>query len=351
MGKSKSNSSSTSKNTIINKNMTDTLNKTVMNSAVETLVKNASTCSSSVNQNNTCSMANADIGGNFNFSGNQSNKAKVNFSCIQADKTSANMATSMMQSIMAEMKTLNGTKAAAQLNSSAASSNKSGFGSTGGSSSSSSNTASDTEITNITQNKVRNVYQQNLSNNFTSETVSECIGKTTQSNNQNLSGIKVGGNANVKCNQSNTLEQVQECKQMSEAISATTQKTLQELGIKTDTASETTTSTVASSEATSENVSTGPIQDAGAAIAGVVGAVGNLFGMGILATMMPFICCVVIAILIFMFLPNIFSMFSGSSSSVAELSSVIPQNINFPVPENISSNISKENIMSNSPEN
>jgi hypothetical protein len=300
MGKSKSKSSSNTSTNIKNINMNDTLNKTVMNSAVETLVKNASSCSSSVNQNNTCSMANAEIGGDFNFSGNQSNAAKVDFSCVQASTVSADMATSMMQSMVAEMDTLNGSNAAAQLNNAAGSSNSSGFGSTGGSSSSSAKTANNTKITNTTKNKVKNIYEQNLNNNFTSETVQECIGKTTQSNTQDLSGIKVGGNANVECNQSNSLEQVQECKQMTEAVASTTQETLQELGIETSSASETKTAVESSNSATSENVSTGPIQDAGAAVSSIIGSVGGLFGLGMLGTLLPFICCAIIAVIIFM---------------------------------------------------
>ena len=301
MGKSQSKSSQSTSTDITNKNLTDTLNKTVMNSSVETLVKNASSCSSAVNQNNTCSMKDASIGGDFNFSGNQSNAAKVDFSCVQASTASAEMGTSMMQSMMAEMSTLNGTKAGAQLNNAAGSSNKSGFGSTGGSSSSSASTNTNTKITNVTKNKIKNIYQQNLNNNFTSETVQECIGKTSQSNTQDLSGIKVGGNVDVSCNQSNSLEQVSECKQMASAISATTQKTMQELGIKTDTASETTAKVESSVSATSENVSTGPIGAVMGGISGILDSAAGLLGMAFIGPFLPFICCAIIAILIFMF--------------------------------------------------
>lgn len=300
MGKSKSSSKQKTSTDITNKNLTDTLNETVMNTGVETLVKNAASCSSSVNQNNTCSMADAQIGGNFNFSGNQSNKAKVNFSCVQASTASADMASSMMQSMMAEMDTLNGSKAASQLNNAASSSNSSGFGSTGGSSSSNASTATNTKITNVTKNKVSNIYKQNLSNNFTSETVQECIGKTSQSNTQNLSGIKVGGNANVKCNQSNSLEQVSECKQMASAVAETTQQTLQELGIETKTTSESAATTEATTSATSENVSTGPIQDIGSAVSGIIGSFGSLLGLGFLGAALPFICSAVIALILFL---------------------------------------------------
>jgi hypothetical protein len=299
MGNSNSKSSQSSSTKIKNIDLNKTLNKTVMNTGVETLVKNASSCSSAINQNNTCSMTNAEIGGDFNFGGSQSNKASVNFSCIQASTVSSDMATSMMQSMLAEMDTLNGTDAAAQLNSAANSSNKSGFGSTGGSASSSSSNSTNTNITNDTKNIVRNIYEQNLNNNFTSETVQECIGKTTQSNVQDLSGIKVGGSANVECNQSNTLEQVQECKQMAEAISKTTNDTLQELGIETESSSNVKTKSDSVASTTSENVSTGPIQDFGNAISGIIGSFGNLFGLGLLGSILPCICCFIIILVLF----------------------------------------------------
>jgi hypothetical protein len=301
MGKSQSKSVQNTSTDITNKNLTDTLNKTIINTGVETLVKNAASCSSAVNQNNTCSMENAQISGDFNFSGDQSNKAKVDFSCVQASVASAEMGTSMMQSMMAEMNTLNGTKAGAQLNNAAASSNKSGFGATGGSSKSDASTVTDTKISNITENKIKNIYQQNLNNNFTSETVQECIGKTLQSNTQNLSGIKVGGNANIKCNQSNTLEQVSECKQMASAIAETTQNTLQELGIVTETASESKAEIQSSVSTKSENESIGPIGAITSGISGILDSAAGLLGMAFIGPFLPFICCAIIIILIFMF--------------------------------------------------
>ena len=53
--------------------------------------------------------------------------------------------------------------------------------------------------------------------------------------------MNIGGSANVECFQANSLEQVQECKQLAEAISNTTQKTFQELGLQTDVTNTTST--------------------------------------------------------------------------------------------------------------
>ena len=109
----------------------------------------------------------------------------------------------MASAMASEMKALNGTESATQLNTAAQSSNTTGFGSTGGSSSSKSKTDIDNNITNETISKVENIFEQNLSNNFSANTVNECIGKTSQSNSQDLSNLDIGGNAKVECFQAN----------------------------------------------------------------------------------------------------------------------------------------------------
>ena len=43
--------------------------------------------------NNSCNLSNSKIGGDFNFDGNQNAQSKVNFSCIQENKTSTDSAT------------------------------------------------------------------------------------------------------------------------------------------------------------------------------------------------------------------------------------------------------------------
>lgn len=291
MGKSSSNSNQQITNNTVNKTYMDSLNKTIMNSAVSTMINNASSCSSSVNQNNSCDMSGTKISGDFDFTGKQTNSAKINFNCIQANQTSADMATAMMASMAAEMKALNGTEAAAQLNTAAQSSNQTGFGATGGSSSSNSSTNVTNNITNETITKVENIFEQNLSNNFSVDTVNECIGKTSQSNSQDLSNMDIGGNAKVECFQTNSLEQVQECKQLSEAISNTTQKTFQELGLKTDVTNSNATTTESSVLSKSENISTGPIQDLGNAISGIFSSVFGLASLSFLGPIFGLICC------------------------------------------------------------
>lgn len=339
MGKSKSSASQTITNNTVNQNFMDTLNKNVMESAVSTMVNNASSCSSAVNQNNSCDMSGTKISGNFNFSGKQTNVAKVDFSCIQASQTSADMATTMLTAMTNEMKALNGTEAAANLNTAAQSSNNTGFGASGGSSSSNSKTNVTNNVTNQTIAKVENVFQQNLSNSFSANTVNECIGKTSQSNSQNLSNMTIGGSANVECFQANSLEQVQECKQLSEAISATTQKTFQELGLKTDTTNTTSSATESTVSSKSENVSTGPIQDLGNAVSGILGSVMGFASLAFLGPILGPICSLcscIICICLILIIGK--SMMSGgdSGSSMGSMGSTMGSAPNMPSAPNTS---------------
>lgn len=305
MGKSKSSAKTNQiiTNNTVNQNYINTLNKSIMNSAVQTMVKNASSCSSAINQNNSCNMSGSKINGNFDFSGNQNNVANVDFSCIQASKTSADMKSQMIANMTSQMRALNGTDSAILLNNSTQSLNNSGFGSTGGSSSATSKTNSINNITNDTVQKIENIFEHNLSNNFSSDTVNECIGKTSQSNSLDLSNINIGGNANVQCFQANSLKQVQECKQLSDAISKTTQQTFQELGLKTDITNQTSSFTDSNVSSASENISSGPIQDLSNGIGDIIGSIFGLSSFAFLGPIIGPICllCSCVLCLLFIF--------------------------------------------------
>lgn len=293
MGGSSSKSSQSITNNTVNQNFMNTLNKTIMNSAVETVINNASSCSSAINLNNSCNVSDMTVGGDFNFGGDQTAQANVNFNCIQANQTSADMATNMMASMVAEMKSLNGTESAANLNTASQSSNKTGFASMPSNSKSNSSTNVTNNVTNETISNVQNIFETNLKNNFSVNTVNECIGKTNASNEQNISDVDIGGNANIECIQSATVEQVQECKQLSDAVSKTTQATFQELGLTVATESDTGTSTESTVSSKSENVATGPIEEVGNAISSIIGAIGLAY-LGPIIGSVVIICAVIL---------------------------------------------------------
>jgi hypothetical protein len=321
MGGSHSSVKSSITNNTINTTDISNTTKNIQESATNTLVENASSCSSSVDQTNSCNLSGAQIAGNFNLGGTQTNKASVNFSCVQSSSAANSMADAMSSSIANELGVLNGSEAANKMNAAAAAATKSGFGSWGGGSSKAdTDTNVSNNVTNQTKMAVENIFKKNLSNNFSSKTVDECIGRTKQTNSIEAVGVKVGGNANVECNQSNSLEQVSECKQLTEAINKTISQTAQELGLKVEAVSKTATKTESTSKATTETVSTGPIQDLGNAISGLLG----LASLGVAA---PFIayCSIICCCLIISLISSAVLMKSGGGSSGAPAGFSMPR--------------------------
>lgn len=305
MGGSHSSVQSSITNNTINSTDISNTTKNIQETATNTLVENASSCSSSVDQNNSCNLSGAQIAGNFNLSGTQSNKASVNFSCVQSSSAANSMADAMSSSITNELGVLNGSEAANKMNAAAAAATKSGFGSWGsGSSKADTNTNVSNNVTNQTKMAVENIFKKNLSNNFSSKTVDECIGRTSQSNSIEAVGVKVGGNANVECNQSNTLEQVSECKQMTEAINKTISQTAQELGLKVETVSKTATKSesISKTETKTESEGAAAFVNSLANLVSAFNPFSALFGLegyaALFACLICFSCCCICCILI-----------------------------------------------------
>ncbi len=282
MGNKASSSSKTSQditNTTINQSIVDTLNENIMNVSTNTLISNANTCSSSVSQNNLCKVEVKDVAGDLNIGGTQTNSGSVDFSCINNSSSAGDMSTAMVQNLISQMQSLNGTDNAVALNSAANAAANTGSLATG---SVSGNSSTDIEVsnnvTNETINYVRNLFEQNLNNNFSSETVNQCIGKTTQTNTQDASAGNIGGNVNVSCIQTNSVDQVQRCEQLAQAVNKTVGSTLSELGLSVVTESQTTTQTESTATSTASAIATGPIQEFGDLIVGAIGAIGDILG-------------------------------------------------------------------------
>jgi hypothetical protein len=303
MGGSKSSSDQTITNKTINKNYLDSLNKTIMNAGVETLVKQANQCSTATNQNNLCKADGIKTAKDFVYESDQANKAKINFSCINSASAQGDMSQEMMAQLLQDLKSTNDTKLATTLNALAENKSKSGFLSTPPIGSVDSNTTQTVNqtIKNKTVNKIQNIYEQNLQNNFTSDTVNECIGKSKQDNTQDVSNVEAGGDAKIKCIQSNDLEAVQNCQQLTTAVSKTSAAVAQELGLTIINESTTKTENEATGTTKTTVEATGPISELGDAFSGILGA----FGMAFLA---PFVipsvicsvicCCILIIVLV-----------------------------------------------------
>jgi hypothetical protein len=312
---SSSNTNQTITNNTINKNTLNMLNQTIMNTAVNTMVSTANQCSTSVNATNNCSANLGSVNGGLNINANQSNKASVDFSCLAQTESVGGINSAMTNSLAAELKALNGTTAAAQLNSLAKSSNKSGAGAFGSSSSATSNSTVNNNVTNETVQNISNIFQNNITNNFTQKTLNECVSTTNLVNNVNPQAAVVNGGANITCIQSNTLEQVQKCEFLSAAINKTTNAVASELGLSVVSSSETQNKTEATNVAKSENVATGPIQDFFNGISNVLQSIPGFASCSSFGPILGPICCICCILIICLCCLIIFTTIGGHSGN------------------------------------
>lgn len=295
MGSSHSHTNSNISNEIINSSDINSINKNVVESATNTLIKTAQTCNSAVDLANSCNANNINASGNFIDSGSQSNKASINFSCINANNAVNSMINTMKQAIAGELAGITNTEVASVLNAKAEAALKSGALSMPGTNTTSdTNANASTKVLNSTTVAIENIYEQNLKNNFNSETVSECIGKTNLSNNKSDTNINAN-NVTLECFQSNTVEQVQECKQFSEAANKALSETAQQLGFKVETENSTTTNTEVKASSSAKNEQTDLLTDLGNAFSKAVDSLGGVLGIASLGAFSPFIilCCIV----------------------------------------------------------
>jgi hypothetical protein len=219
----------------------------------------------------------------------------------------------MKQAIAGTLASITNTEVASKLNAVSSATQKSGaLSMPGGSASSAVNSNVSSEVTNATKTAIENIYQQNLKNNFNSETVNECIGKTTQNNSANAENMKVGGEFIAECIQTNTLEQVQHCKQLATAANKALQQTAQELGFKVTTEDETIQKNEIKEEGGASSENTGLIQDLG-------GAIDKLLGLGSLGIVTPFagICCLLCCCILLGCLSSMMASRSSSTTVVA----------------------------------
>ena len=242
-------------NHTVNQTDISSINSTTIETAVETLVKTAQDCQSSIDQSNSCDLDGAVFTGDSVVTSDQSSDAKTDLSCVQSSKAESVMGNAMVQAIAGKLDSLNGTSAASALTAAVASQASMGLGVGAATSSADVNNNITNDTFNQTKVKIENIFKNSLKNNFTSETVSKCMAKTSQSNKFSAANAKfLGPTAKVNCVQSNRASQVQECKQLSEAINKTLQQTAQELGFKIEQVNITKTESKAEGEATSKAV-------------------------------------------------------------------------------------------------
>lgn len=319
MGSSSSTANQTYKSTTINNTDINTLNKSVNNFVTTNVMKQAADCHTSSNQQNSKTFDNIK-GTSLVVGGNMSNKLNLNFSCVASSNFQSTLNQGIMSEYLAAVKNNVSTEALAQMNASAASSNKSGFGATGGSSDATTNTNVDlTNINNTTQN-IQNVIETTIANNTSMESVQSCIANVQQSNSNKFANLVMTGAIIDMSNMSNEAEIATECILTAANTSKSTSEIASKLGITIANDTKTKSEGSITSKTTSENVSTGPIQDLGNAVSGIINSIGGIFGNMIMAYACIAIVCLLPIGIIFFFI------FMGGDMD--EIKDMIPENNN-----------------------
>lgn len=291
------------KDNVVNKTAVDILNKNIFNASVDTLVNNAQECSNSTDLNANCDVSDSIFDGDFNLDSSQQNKAKINFSCVQESKAASDMSTSMMQELTSQLKSMNGSDLDSVMKAATEAQQKTGAATLGYSGQSNkTNMDKETNITNEVISNVESVFEQNLKNNFTQETVSKCINKTEASLDTTVSGVKAR-NANIKCTQTNDIESISNCKQLADAVSKTVNETINKLGLEVEAENVAKTKTTAESTTKSEQINSGLLQDAGGlidAFTGLLSAYGLSTAAPIVGVLCLCCCCCIILMIIIM---------------------------------------------------
>jgi len=248
----------------LNRSQINNINDNMVSTAVNTMIKNASTCSQSTVQQNACSVKGVKTTGGFKFNGGkQSNAGNVTLSCLQGSKVESAMAAEMLNKAQAMLQQAakDGVKvelaAAATLDK-----QDKGILTMGGIGNTNTNRSTTNNTVNITNDMVQNIVnktKQELSSNFNATTVNECLSNVLQTNNISLADIEAGKDGvDINCGfQENVLNLMTECKQLNEAVQNTTNAVFSEYKLAGTTSTVTNQEITAKAEGKLSQISTG----------------------------------------------------------------------------------------------
>lgn len=284
MGSSSSTSSSIeleSNTMLVNNTDLSTINKTVNKQITENITNDAKSCSNAANINQNIDFSSTEIGGDFTFTGGQTAKAFVDFSCVQVGSVLQKSAQSMKDTLMDSLQKSVSANVLDTMNAKASSAQESGFGSFADTSTATDvkQTVNFSQTTN-TRKHLENLVESEIRNKFTTNTISDCINTSNIAQNFNVSGAKIKGSANVVLEQEAALDAVGKCIQNQQIVNNIASDVAKTIGLDYKTVDTTVKTTAMEAEATAESKSTGPIGEVFAGVSGVLESIGNIFGLG-----------------------------------------------------------------------
>lgn len=275
-GSSSSANSFVSNTTIVTNDQLTMLNKNANNFVASTVVDQAAKCSAGMNLTQTVDLSNMIVGGDLNYSADQSQDAAISFSCVQVSNFQSDIANGIMDKMIGALNSSYSTEALDKLAQSAKASGESQFGGTGPDVKSDTNaTYNFNQITNINKN-IKNVLENSITNNLKLNDVSDCISQVNLAQNTNFSGVNVKGNANIGIKQSQAAKAVTECIQKKGVATAITNQAAKDLGLTITNAAAVKKVSDTTQKSESEAKSVGVFQSIGQGVGGILSGVGDL---------------------------------------------------------------------------
>lgn len=301
--------------TIINKSELDVLNKNVNDFVSNTIVKQASACSSSIVQLQNVDFSNMEVDGDFTLDGvEQGQTSALTFDCIQTSELNNDVANGVLAEMTNALKNNFSTEALDKIEAAAEAEGSTGFGATGGVNTDSTVNL-DVKFTNITDTKksIKNIMENSITNNLDMSSTQDCIANTIQNQSVNVSGTRVRGNATIKAiKQTQAATSVSNCVQKQSVASKIVGDVVSKLGVQVDETNSVVKKTDTSVSATATSKNSGLFQSIGEGIGAIF---GGMFG-GLFAGPAGIICCVICCIII---LIGVFFMMSGGGGSIEDV--------------------------------
>lgn len=257
MGNKPSSTSTVNQNyetNIVNKSDIEVMNKQLNNFASETIMDSAKACSASISQLQDISFAGMKVAGDLNIGKVEQNQdSAISFSCVQSDKVRNDVAQGFVTDMMSQLENNYDANIVDKMAAAADAEGSSSFGSTGGPDVDSTvNMDYKYNSRTETSKKISNVVQNEVNNTFKNSTVSECLASAKQNQKISFENVDVGGDATIEAlSQSQAVEVVANCSQISDATSTITNNVASSLGLEVKETSTTTKETDMTGEATS----------------------------------------------------------------------------------------------------
>lgn len=220
----------------VNRSTVNQLNETLNQVIANTIVKNAVNAGGNIFNRQEIKFEGIKVSGNFEIGDmGQTQEAKITFDAMNKTEARNDAASQFINQALTDLQKHTSTDIITQLESNAKAKATAGAGF--GYSNANSEAVNVSNITSLNENvtNISNILQNRVENNFTTETVTNCVTSVNNAQNVAFVDIEVGGDFRVlNLTQEQSVEMISKCGAMTNATNKIITETLDNLGVKID---------------------------------------------------------------------------------------------------------------------